>query len=163
MEASRVRDLLEYDPDTGVMRWRNVSKYHVEKSGRVAGCSVRNHSGKRYINITIDGRKHKRSRLAFAWVTGRWPNHCIDHVNGNSEDDRWINLREATVTENAWNHKRRAKASVLPMGVRNMASGRFQARLAVNKKMLHLGTFDTPERASAAYQKARGLHYGQFA
>lgn len=162
-DAARVRDLLDYDPETGVMRWVNVSKYHIGLNSKEAGGPVPNHNGKRYVTITIDGRKYKRSRLAFAWMTGRWPTHCIDHINGNSEDDRWVNLREATITENAWNHSRRAKRSALPMGVRTMASGRYQARLAVNKKMLHLGTFATPEEAVSAYQKAREEHYGQFA
>ena len=65
--------------------------------------------------------------------------------------------------QNAWNHKKRARKINLPMGVRNMASGKFQARIACNNKMMHLGTFDTPEQASSAYQQKRLEYFGEYA
>ncbi len=163
MDPEFVKQALCYDPETGVMTWANCSKYHNALNGAEAGGPIPNQSGKFYHKITIGGRKISRSRLAFAWMTGRWPSECIDHINGNSLDDRWVNLREATITENAWNHKRRAKRQDhLPMGVRQMGSG-FQARIAVNKRMIHLGVFETPSAAQAAYQQARSAHYGKFA
>ena len=163
MEPSDIKTYLDYDPNTGVMVWVNVSPYHREKNGSVAGCTTPNRHGKSYHVISLNGRKHKRSRLAFAWMTGRWPVHQIDHINGDSTDDRWENLREATPTQNAWNHHRRSKKSTLPMGVRSNPSGRFSARIAVNKRMVQVGTFDTPEQAGAAYLEARRQYYGQFA
>jgi hypothetical protein len=162
LSAERLRSLLSYDPATGRFVWLRPSKYHAEKAKAEAGCPIPTHSGKAYHAISIDGRKYKRSRLAWLYMTGEWPTHQVDHISGDSLDDRWVNLREATQTQNAWNHKRRAKKSALPMGVRAMKD-RFQARIAVNKQMLHLGTFETPEAASAAYRKAREEHYGEFA
>lgn len=163
LDPKRLRQMLDYHPETGIMVWRGCSKYHRSMNGKEAGHPIPSQSGKLYWKVSIDGKKYNRSRLAFAWMTGRWPLHCIDHIDGNSENDRWVNLREATVTENAWNHKRRAKKAALPMGVRSLPSGRFAARIAVNRKMIHLGSFDTPEAASREYQKAREVHYGQFA
>jgi hypothetical protein len=163
LEPDRIRTLLDYDPASGVMTWRNCSKFHSEKNGQEAGVPTPKQSGKQYQKITIDGRKYSRSRLAFAWMTGRWPAECIDHINGNSLDDRWENLREATALENAWNHKRRARQTELPMGVRRAASGRFVARIAQFGRLHTIGTFDSVAEAEAAYRQERTQRYGQFA
>jgi hypothetical protein len=163
LEQRRLWEILRYDPQTGVFIWLNPSPYHAEKAGSEAGGPTPNCRGKIYHTICIDGRKYKRSRLAWLYMTGSWPTNQVDHINGNSTDDRWANLRESTATQNAWNHKKRAKRSVLPMGVRSNPSGTFAARLAVNKKMIHLGSFATPEEAASAYRNAREKHYGEFA
>jgi hypothetical protein len=163
MDANHIRAVLDYDPKAGVMTWIAPSKHHNRLTGTEAGTSQRGQTGKAYWKIAINGRKFGRSRLAFAWMTGEWPPHMVDHIDGNSLNDAWANLRHATVLENAWNHQRRAKKSSLPMGVRTTAAGRYAARLAVNKVMLHLGAFDSPEAAEAAYRQARKVHYGDFA
>lgn len=162
ISANELRARLTYYPTIGSFQWVDPSPYHSEKLGLEAGGPVPGGSGKLYHTISVNGRKYKRSRLAWLYMTGEWPEHQIDHINGNSLDDRWCNLRQATATENAWNHKRRAKKSDLPMGVRTIGP-RFQARLAVNHKMIHLGCFATPEEASDAYRQAREKHYGEFA
>jgi hypothetical protein len=162
ISGAGLKTQLRYEPLTGVFVWLKPSPYHSEKTGREAGTFTPSRAGKLYCNITIGGKKLKRSRLAWLYMTGEWPTNQVDHINGNSCDDRWANLREATATQNAWNHKHRARRISLPMGVREL-SGRYQARLAVNKQMIHLGCFDTPEEASATYQQAREVHYGEFA
>lgn len=162
--ADRLREALSYDPETGEMRWIAPSKHHSEKVGTIAGTPSISESGKTYWVIGFGGRKYRRGRLAYMMMKGRWPKPMIDHRNGNSLDDRWSNLRQATGTQNSWNHKRRARRIDLPMGVRIIASsGRYSARIAVNKTMHHLGSFDTPEAASAAYQQARRTYYGNYA
>jgi type V secretory pathway adhesin AidA len=111
----------------------------------------------------VDLRQYLRSQIVFAVKTGAWPTDLIDHENGNSLDDRGDNLRPATQMQNAWNHKGRAKASLLPMGVRATRSGRYQARIQVDKKPKVVGVFDTPDAAQAAYQLARKEHFGDYA
>lgn len=163
MDQRQLRDMLDYDPATGIMVWRNCSKYHARKNGKEAGVITPSRAGKYYCKLSIAGKRYARSRLAFLWMTGRWPTEQVDHINGNSLDDRWENLREVTQTQNAWNHKgRKREQSDLPMGVRRLGR-RFQARLAVNKTMVHLGTFETAQQASETYRKAREVHYGEFA
>lgn len=147
----------------GSLTWLRVSKYHAEKVGSEAGSPIPNHSGKVYWAVQINGRKVKRSQIVFCLTRGHWPTQQVDHINGNSLDDRPDNLREATATQNAWNHKTRAKASPLPMGVRKAASGRFVARITVNKRAFTIGTFDTPELAAISYQAARRVNFGEFA
>lgn len=158
-----VRRLFRIDAERGSVVWVSPPKYHPRMLGKEAGGLRPTHAGKLYCVIHIGRQAVKRGHLIFFSVHGKWPAPCLDHINGDSTDDRIENLREATLTQNAWNHKRRAKRSLLPMGVRSVESGRYQARLAVNKRMLHLGTFDTPEQAHAVYKQKRKEMYGTFA
>jgi hypothetical protein len=148
---------------TGDLVWLRPSKYHPDLLARTAGGPITNHAGKVYWHIQIDGKKIKRSHIVFCLTHGRWPVGQIDHINGDSADDRASNLREATPTQNAWNHKRRSKKSPLPMGVRRAMSGRYVARIAVNKRQITIGTYDTPGQAQRAYLAARFIHFGEFA
>lgn len=149
--------------DDGVLIWTNPPGNHAGLRGRLAGSAIPTHNGKWYWSVQIGGRKYKRSHLVFLLEHGRWPANQIDHRDGNSLNDRPDNLREATVTQNAWNHKGRAKKSDTPMGVRRLPSGRYIARISVNKRQIALGVFDHEQQARAAYQSARVHHFGEFA
>ena len=161
MEQQYLKSRLLYAPKSGLFYWIKPPANHSELFGEQAGTAQ--DAEKPYHVIQVDGVKYKRSRLAFLYVTGSFPLHCIDHINGNSLDDRWENLREATVMQNAWNHKGRSKKSDLPMGVRTNASGRYAARIGVNGKQIQIGTFETVAQASEAYLAARRKYFGQFA
>jgi hypothetical protein len=163
LTVDRVFEALTFAPDTGKFYWIKPSKYHSEKTLSEAGCAQRNHNGKNYWVIRFDGRAIKRGRLVFFVLNGRWPTPCLDHINGDSLDDRPENLREATIAENAWNHKKRARRIALPMGVRLAGSGRFQARIAHENRQIHLGCYDTPEEARAVYLAKRKELYREFA
>ena len=158
-----LREILDYNLETGEMIWINPSKYHQDLKGKIAGSAAMHHSGKLYYNIQINGRKYKRSRLAWMWMTGSWPKDMMDHIDGNSTNDAWCNLREADCLTNAWNHKKRKKTSPLPMGVRQAQSGKYVARISCNKKHITIGTFENPEIAHQAYCKARRQYFGKFA
>lgn len=120
--------------------------------------------GKRYWVIKISRTSFKRGRLIFLAAHGRLPTPCVDHDNGDSLDDRKSNLREATVIQNAWNHKKRARRIDLPMGVRVLReSGRFQARISFHGRQIHLGAYDTPEQAHDVYLAKRKELYREWA
>lgn len=163
MEQAILKSMLLYAPLRGVFYWILPPLGHAELLGEEAGSPTPTRGGKAYHHIQIDGVKHKRSRLAFLYMEGRWPSDQIDHISGNSLDDRWINLRDVTATQNAWNHKKRARRLDMPMGVRVNSSGRFAARIGVNGKQIQIGTFDTIEEAASAYQLGRKKYYGEFA
>lgn len=163
IEAAELTNLFDVDFHAGTLTWKNVSKYHKEKNGCPAGTPRKNRNDKVYWVITIRKHAYKRSRIIFAMAHGRWPKDNIDHINGNSTDDRLVNIREATATQNAWNHKTRSKRLPLPMGVRVVGSGRYQARISCNKQMHHLGTYATPEEASIVYRQHRKEKFGAFA
>ena len=112
--------------------------------------------------IRFDGVAYLRSQIIYAIATeGSWVEN-LDHKNGDSLDDRFENLRAATRLQNAQNRKIGRPGRSLPMGVRALA-GRFQARIRVEKRMLHLGCYDTPAEAEIVNLAARAEHFGEWA
>lgn len=81
--SCRLKELLNYQPETGWFRWI--------REGFIAG--ELDPSGG-YVAIGIKHRRYSASRLAWFYMTGRWPLHHIEHVNGDLVDDRFSNLRE---------------------------------------------------------------------
>lgn len=146
---------LDYEPMTGIFIWLNPPRNHSEKKGRVAGHT----SQAGYVKIKLNGRHYPAHRLAWFYVYGWWP-AMIDHMNGDRADNRIVNLKPCTNTENTQNHTRTHGKSGLPVGVRRTNGGQYQARITSNKTVHHLGVFRTKEEAKLAYDKKRKeVHY----
>lgn len=164
IDCEQLRNLFDIDIKAGRLFWRSPPKQHPRLLGIEAGCPRTNHNGKRYWVVKIGKRHYRRGRLVYLVAYGRLPHPCVDHIDGDSLNDCISNLREATITENAWNHKGRSRRIQLPMGVRRIdSSGRFQARISFHGKQLHLGAFDTSEEARSVYIAKRKELYGEFA
>lgn len=157
MTAEFVRSLLDYDKDTGTLMWR-VRRGAGVKPGSIAGSRCR----KGYIQVVVMGRSYKAHRIAWLLATGEWPRYQIDHINGIRDDNRWINLRQATNSQNMMNRCKPYKNRTGLKGVAQFGR-RFQARVMVNGKRVSLGMFDSAEAAHAAYRKAASVIYGEFA
>lgn len=88
----------------------------------------------------------------------------VDHVNQNKLDNRKINLRSASNSQNAVNSKLYSNNS---SGYRNVVlenkTGKFRARISIKGKQVHIGTFETAELAAAAYDRLARIHYKEFA
>lgn len=156
LTQSRLRELLRYEPETGNFV-RLVTTSSNAKAGMIAGSAKKDG----YIKIRIDGKIHSAHRLAWLYMTGDWPEHHIDHVNGDSYDNRWKNLRNVDRQTNLQNQRRahRNNKSGL-LGVSVHRSG-YQADIWVNGKKRYLGIHETPEAAHAAYISAkREAHEG---
>ncbi len=156
LTAERVRELFNYDPETGSLV-RLISR-----GSRKAGAVV-NYPGQKRGQVRIDGEKFLVHRVVWLTVTGFWPDQDIDHVNGNPSDNRFVNLRLATSEINNQN-RRQAQgnnwAGLLGVGSSGCAK-RYRASIVVKGRYIHLGCFDTPEEAHAAYLAAkRQLHPG---
>ncbi len=151
------------DAENGRLFWKEPPHTHPRLKGVEAGCPRRNHHGKIYWTIKIHGKAHRRSQIIFLMVNGYWPSPTVDHEDGNSLNDRPYNLRQATVTQNAWNHRTRAKKSSLPMGIRELPSGNFEARIGFQKTQIRIGVFPTKQQAVDRYKSKRKELYGQFA
>lgn len=154
MTQERLKELVSYDPDTGVFTWLPRFRLrHLAKDGR-AGC-VNKRTGYRY--LSVEGVHYKASRLAWLYVYGQWPTHAVDHINRDRADDRLVNLREATIAENNQNrgeHKNNTSGWRGVFKDKNNPT-KWRAQITVNGKRRHLGCFDTPEEASQAYLAAR--------
>lgn len=152
----RLKELLHYNPETGVFTWL-VSRGKV-KAGSVAGRL--NKDGHR--RIKIDGVEYFAHRLAFLYMTGEWPKELIDHRDVDPANNRWGNLREATIMQNARN-RRVASNNVLGIKGVRLYRGKYRASIAVNKEAIHLGTFDTLAEAIAMREFAAKDLHGAFA
>jgi hypothetical protein len=138
----RLKELLEYDPDTGIFIWRK-NKGSI-KSGTIAGGKTCNG----YITICIDGNAVLAHRLAWFYCFKEWPDKGIDHINRNGLDNRLDNLREADQTLNNYNTNIRKDNTTGYKGVYIHGSG-FRARVTNKNKNYNLGTFETIEEAAA--------------
>jgi hypothetical protein len=161
LTAERLRELLDYEPETGVFRWAVDRGPGRPRVGDAAGSADATKDGR--IIIKIAGRKHKAHRLAWLSVTGAWPVGEIDHRDGNPANNAWANLREATRAENARNSKRPAHNRSGFKGVRPKPNGRWEAFITKDSRWITLGRFPTAEEAHAAYVAAAHEHHGEFA
>jgi hypothetical protein len=157
--AEFLNDRYVYDPITGRLTWRFGTWNQRRKPGDPAGRI----SVGRYWECKINGRMFKTHRIIWRMVTGEDPGCLqIDHINGNSSDNRWDNLRVATVHQNAFNSRTyRARSSGLPKGV-VARNGKYRARIG-NGGAIDLGTFDTLEQAHSAYLRAAKAVCGVYA
>ena len=154
LSANRLRELLNYAPATGIFRWRG-GKGVVK--GKVAG-SVRSRGP---IIIRIDGKIYRANRLAWLYMTGKWPKLEIGYINHNTSDARWANLRAMTPSQRGATCRRRNKLGV--RGVWITKSGKYVAHIKVAGKKKYLGLFYTIEKASVAYARVAKDVFGQFA
>ena len=100
LTQERLKELLDYDPETGVMVWRG------NRGGKaVVGAEAGTRNTRGYIIINVDGKFLRRARLAFMWMLGRWPIPEADHDNRVRDDDRWENLKDATRLMNLINRE----------------------------------------------------------
>jgi hypothetical protein len=155
LSPERLRSLLHYDPETGVFTWK------VARKGTAAGTICVHKRPDGYMRIGVDGRLYYAHRLAFLYMTGRWPSHYVDHVNRNPSDNRWGNLREATVSQNLANSYRGNAASGLKGAYRH--KDKWRASISINGKNILLGVFATAEEAHDAYKSAAERQFGEFA
>lgn len=158
LSIDRLKEVLDYDPEAGVFTWKNPTsdRMHVgEIAGRVANG---------YRAIQIDGVRYYAHRLAWFWMTGEWPEAFVDHKNLCKDDNRWVNLREATVSQNGQNARVKKINGTKLKGVRlDKRRGLFYAGITVSRQFNWLGYFDCPVAAHLAYAVAADKLFGEFA
>jgi len=152
--AERLRQLLHYDPETGIFTWL-IDRTTI-KAGEIAGTFDKSCG---YIRIRADGKKYLAHRLAWLFIYGKWPKNGIDHRDGNTQNNRWNNLRDVTQSVNMQNQRKpRGKNKFLGVSPNGK---RWKAHIQVHGTRIHLGTHDTPEQAQTVYLEAkRKLHEG---
>lgn len=157
ISAERVREVLDYRPETGAFTWKSL----VGKHSRLNGTQAGGLDPKGYLRISVGGLQHMAHRLAWLVTTGAWPVGRLDHINGNKQDNRIANLREVSASINSQNRVKPGRRSVSgALGVVR-SKGKWEARITVDGKWTYLGRFDSTDEASAAYFRAKAqLHAG---
>lgn len=148
LTQEQVRELLNYDPETGVFTWKATTG-----SRAVAGTVAGSRHSQGYRSIMLFKRNYLAHRLAWLWVYGQFPENTIDHIDRDRTNNAMSNLREATIQEN--NRNNGAKGYRL-----FKRTGKWVASIGVDNKNIHLGYFTTPADARAAYLAARATYFG---
>lgn len=159
LTATRLRELVTYDSDTGIVR-RRISTSSNARCGDAVGSNHR--SG--YLRTQIGGTSYLVHRLAWLYVHGEWPNGEIDHINGDPMDNRISNLRLATRFEQNRNTGTRSNNACGVKGVYfDKRKGHWCAQIRAHGKCKFLGYFPSIADASAAYRTAASDLFGEFA
>lgn len=174
MTQARLHNLFNYDEETGSLIWKERPRedfrtergwkiFNAQCAGKVAAAKAA--MGKNtYLVVRIDNVLYLQHRIIWLYVYGSFPEKLIDHKNHDGTDNRILNLREATPSQNHANRTYQAKTvSGLKGAFYHADTGRWTARIGVAGKTLYLGMFGTAEEAHAAYATAAVKHYGDFA
>lgn len=152
--------ILRYDAETGVLYWVKPNPlWRAGRPGMVAGYL---HKSTGYWVLKIGGVDYRAHRIIWVMWHGEWPEHEVDHDDGDKINNKILNLRPATHLQNTASKKRRVER-LYPKGVDLLPGGRYRAKICVNYKQLSIGVFDTPEEAGAAYLAGAKKYFGNFA
>ena len=158
----RLHELLRYDPLTGKFWWRKT-----QSNRAVAGSEAGSLRGRGDVGIRIDGVEYKAHRLAWFYVSGRWPPDQIDHQDREPSHNWWTNLRLA---DNSQNNANRPGREGTATGVKNVSfyprkskANPYVAYGSRNQKRIYIGAFPTLEAASEAALRHAREEYGEFA
>ncbi|MCZ6897652.1 MAG: HNH endonuclease signature motif containing protein [Betaproteobacteria bacterium] len=145
-----LKELFHYDPVAGVMVWK-VNRGSRARTGQVAGTKHPNG----YIMIGINLKIYRAHRLIWLYVYGKWPKDQIDHRNRLKDDNRIINLHEATNQQNQQNLPIRKNNTSGVCGVGwDKINTKWRAQIKVENKSVSLGRFDDWFEAVCARKSA---------
>jgi hypothetical protein len=154
INQERVRELFDYRSD-GELIWK-VQTGSRALVGNVAGSP--HNAG--YKQIRVDGKIYLNHRLIWVWHHGYFPEHGLDHINRNRNDNRIENLREVSQSCNMRNCKQRTDCSSGVTGVCwHKRRSKWQARIRIPGKLIYLGIYDTLLEAAQARWEAE-VKYG---
>jgi hypothetical protein len=158
LTIEQLKELLEYNHDTGVFTWIKLIGTSNRKVGGVAGTK---RDG--YIRITIKGKIYSAHRLAYLYMTGKFPENDIDHINHIRHDNRWTNLRDATHSQNQANRVKHKNNTSGYKGVNwDKRYKKWRAKIQYMNKSIYIGYYTTPQEAAEAYKKKAIELFGEF-
>ncbi len=154
-----LRELLDYDPETGKLVWRERRPEMFESHGspkqwndKFAGkeaFTARDSNG--YLHGTLFRKSYRAHRIAWAIHYGAWPTGIIDHINGDPTDNRITNLRDVSQTENSRNSKLPKDNKSGRIGVHWVKKSRkWRAQITIKRRPMQLGDFEDLADAIAA-------------
>lgn len=143
MTQEELKSLVVYDQETGrFTKFNNASAYK-------SGYEYKSICARGYARIRLKGKFYSAHRLAWLYVYGDMPER-IDHIDGNKLNNAISNLRKCNARQNALNTGVSKVNSCGVKGITRVYKGNYVARVTVNYKQIHIGTFSTIEEAKAA-------------
>jgi len=153
LTQARLKELLYYNPQFGIFVWRKTNRKMTE--GVIAG-RVNNNG---YCQIGLNYKRYSAHRLAFLYMNGSFPSEAVDHINGISTDNRWINLRAVSLRENLKNMRlSKNNRSGLHGVILNTSTNKWSTQINSNTKNLYLGAYSDFFEACCARKSAELKH-----
>lgn len=150
--------LLDYDKNSGELRWKQNELVRKDLRGQIAGWLSQD--GYRYLKI--DNKRLCAHRVVWMLYHKEIPDQ-IDHINMDRADNRIANLRNACIAENNRNRTKQSNNTSGFKGVTfHKSTKKYHAKIMVNKVRHSLGYFENAETASVAYQNASRELHGNF-
>ena len=153
LEQEKLKSILEYDPETGLFRWKVLG--WGRKAGWFGGTS-----GHRYLRVYVPDKQYFAHRLAWFYVYGSMPNGEIDHINGNRHDNRIVNLRIATRSQQLGNSRAQPRNK---SGYKGVSWKRNRGKWCVQILNRYVGLFSDKVEAARAYDEKAKEVFGDFA
>lgn len=142
LTQKRLKELLSYDPETGIFTWVKPTSRRVSV-GSVCACK----DVKGYVVIRLLNKLYKAHQLAWLYTHGCFAKE-LDHINRNPSDNRIVNLRVATRSEQMHNAGMLKNNTSGVKGVSwHKASKKWHVRIWFNGKCKSFGYFDCLESA----------------
>lgn len=157
LDIREISKHLSYEPDTGLFRW--ITPKRGLNVGDIAG-SLKKDTG--YVIINHNRTLYRAHRLAFLFMGVRLDGY-VDHINRIRHDNRWVNLRQSTLSQNNYNSCTRHCASGIKGVYWDKRKLKWYSRIQFNSVSKFLGYYNTPEEAHEAYCKAADKYHGEFA
>lgn len=164
LSAAYVRSILDYDPATGIFRWRQRADRAKNWNSRWAGKEAGSLSNG-YVIVQIDKpNNYYTGQLAWLIAHGSWPPEQVDHINNDRSDNRLSNLRLATNSQNNQNQGPQRNSRSGFRGVHfHPETGKWRASIVIDRRRHSLGLHATPALAAAARDAGARALVGEFA
>jgi len=167
LTQEKLKELLHYDPDTGVFTWkerplsmfkceRDFNRWNSAYAGKEAGDIKyeKNRNRPSWKRIRFLNCEFSALTLAYFYMAGIWPIERLDCIDGDYTNLKFKNIRECTWTDSRYKTVTPKGKNKL-IGVQLRKSGKYEANITVKRKTIYLGSFNTPEEAHAAYVEAK--------
>jgi hypothetical protein len=147
----QLKELLHYDPETGIFTWA-VDRRGGAKKGDIAGFRIKNRNGNHARGLAISPGMsteiYAAHRIAYLYMTGEFPASGVKHINGINSDNRWTNLRLLSTN----------KTSGYTGVTWSKSNSKWVAQIGVKGKAKHLGLFTDLEEAVRVRKEAELEH-----
>mgnify|MGYP001026470640 FL=1 len=168
-ESDYLNECFYYEQKTGELFWKHRPLKHFSSSsiqkqlntrfaGKPAGAFIKTKTGA-YRIVRLDGVIYYAHRLIFKMVNGVEP-EVVDHIDGNTTNNRIENLRSCTNQDNSKNARLSKTNTSGHTGVSwSHHKKKWWANIVINAKQIYLGSFTVFNKAVEARRNAE-IKYG---